>query len=1291
MSKIKILPFVRKGLASYINEVDASCTDNHASITVNLEFTGLKPLRDKDANTPEPLDPANYLNVDFDVVEEKDGSEVKQTTAVVTGKSAELDIATSKVSMGRKFFLTGPGEIQTINASAISRVSPTVGSEPMASTFMPYIEFYDTDFPWRYTPLKEQPIASSTDKQLCPWVALIACEVAEADRGFKIESFGGRNFLTLTDNLAKQALPAYKELYNLAHAQREIEGNEVIGECSRLFCNSPLKENTEYVAFLIPTFKLGLKDVNGNATIRDMAWSEDKKPAGEFPIYYQWKFTTGAADFKTLAEMLTPVTPAEYDQLPDKIKVDVRDAGVEYMHKVDERKVETLTKASTSDDFGVMPMAVAMKKPGDSKEKPTTATKILLEAEEAALKDLIEKSPVFAVNARDKGNVAAMDEEDPWVVPPVYAGRQMLSEAKELDNKNSLLSELNLDLENRAAAGLGATVVQDNQEDFVHRAWLQVEDIIFQNKIIRELAAINQADQVTQRRVRKYRKAKISAKQDAIKKDIAMRIATRAKRYVGAEAIQKICADPDTIVEKMLSKPEAEDRPGIKFSALQMLLSRDFWDGKLTNHTKDELAKYLLRCTPLYQSEKNWFRTLFPDIPEFQSLSKMLSVKLVVTGTEDNRNSAYRFVLDDEFVKNFISLEEAKKINPYTADSKAFYSNIGWYLTRFVYEHNIAQWYINKMKVMVRNISAFAGIKAYIKDDDVTQYCATVPHDVYVALKEELSRIGVKLGKDDICRFSFTPKNKFGSGYDFESKKVMNIVDITDRRLKFYNMEYPLQYIEDVNGNYFKCNGNFKLSLPVNVSDGIVSVEISGGPGGTINGCTTYRICVEWIRILNELKAYNDSKLDKIKFSPKFLSGVLNSLEIGDVLAGYPPCYVLTSELPDKVKNVSDKRKFINTLIGKLETAKQDLEQIGKYLLKPDYAVFDADPTGQVYDCMTVLNTKQDSFEDVVNELIKKLVDIPNDKTNGPVYDELKEIYDKGVVPTSLDETEVPDTPDFATEQNQKKLEEILNKYANGGRTPEQLAERLWEIANLKYPIMAYPEYFDPTVFYLRQMSTRFILATSDQLREDSISMFESNPKFEEAFLAGMNTEMGKELMWREYPSDERGSYFRKFWDKLDLPDCVDDYFDIKEMHLWNGKLGKNHRAGVDTLVVFVVRGKLLRAYPNTAVSIMQYANGKFDQNTRISPEMTTWLTNDTYIIGFPKNIILGIKAQIAKGEVYCLCFEEQPQGLQFTLKINEQISQGRSDVGAHNFATNRVYGATIWGAPIGGLIKDVK
>ena len=40
-----------------------------------------------------------------------------------------------------------------------------------------------------------------------------------------------------------------------------------------------------------------------------------------------------------------------------------------------------------------------------------------------------------------------------------------------------------------------------------------------------------------------------------------------------------------------------------------------------------------------------------------------------------------------------------------------------------------------------------------------------------------------------------------------------------------------------------------------------------------------------------------------------------------------------------------------------------------------------------------------------------------------------------------------------------------------------------------------------------------------------------ANPKFIESYMVGLNHEMGRELLWREYPTDQRGSYLRQFWD----------------------------------------------------------------------------------------------------------------------------------------------------------------
>ena len=45
------------------------------------------------------------------------------------------------------------------------------------------------------------------------------------------------------------------------------------------------------------------------------------------------------------------------------------------------------------------------------------------------------------------------------------------------------------------------------------------------------------------------------------------------------------------------------------------------------------------------------------------------------------------------------------------------------------------------------------------------------------------------------------------------------------------------------------------------------------------------------------------------------------------------------------------------------------------------------------------------------------------------------------------------------------------------------------------------------------------------------VTLLSANDAFTEAFLVGLSDEMGRELLWREYPTDTRGTYFHRFWD----------------------------------------------------------------------------------------------------------------------------------------------------------------
>jgi hypothetical protein len=100
---------------------------------------------------------------------------------------------------------------------------------------------------------------------------------------------------------------------------------------------------------------------------------------------------------------------------------------------------------------------------------------------------------------------------------------------------------------------------------------------------------------------------------------------------------------------------------------------------------------------------------------------------------------------------------------------------------------------------------------------------------------------------------------------------------------------------------------------------------------------------------------------------------------------------------------------------------------------------------------------------------------------------------------------------------------------------------------------------------------------------------------------------MARELLWREYPTDQRGSYFRQFWDvgevaSRDLnanPRAQEAALqDIQPLHFWDphSRLGRHENRPLptgaepnDKKLVLMIRGDLLKKYP-TAVIFAQQA-----------------------------------------------------------------------------------------------------
>ena len=90
--------------------------------------------------------------------------------------------------------------------------------------------------------------------------------------------------------------------------------------------------------------------------------------------------------------------------------------------------------------------------------------------------------------------------------------------------------------------------------------------------------------------------------------------------------------------------------------------------------------------------------------------------------------------------------------------------------------------------------------------------------------------------------------------------------------------------------------------------------------------------------------------------------------------------------------------------------------------------------------------------------------------------------------------------------------------------------------------IMAAPDLSEPTYQALAAISHDWLLPGIDTLPAGTTTLVESNRSFISAFLVGMNHELARELLWLEYPTDQRGTYSRQFWSRRDTGSAADPY-----------------------------------------------------------------------------------------------------------------------------------------------------
>ena len=458
---------------------------------------------------------------------------LEQTTEARAQFTVKLDVhgadsaGTDKIlPVGDKAVqIYGPGDVIGIDPRAVIKTDPHNWITNFESNYLAYIDFYDEDFPWRYSPVVP------AGQRLDPWIALVILQEGEFTEGQNLLD-RPLPFITLKNATVKDSFfPKKEQLWAWAHVQ--VNGDITVSDStiltsnqgevntaldklqqflnsnpdlaySRLLSPRKLKASQSYHAFVIPAYESGRLAGIGSSAV-DIASAKLKiawdGPQLEFPYYYRWKFNTGTVgDFEYLVRLLKPK---------------VADSRVG-------RRVMDMTKPRANINWmedtdhplgGILRLGGALQVPEEAltnqeiervKKFDGWAIKHFpvfhpFQVQVAGFLNLADDYNFKTVNdantdARDNSLVPIdpNEDSDPLITAPIYGRWHAMVErvyedrsGTRIDNNYNWLNELNLDPRFRVPAHFGTRVVQKNQEDYMEAAWEQIGDVLKVNKQIR--------------------------------------------------------------------------------------------------------------------------------------------------------------------------------------------------------------------------------------------------------------------------------------------------------------------------------------------------------------------------------------------------------------------------------------------------------------------------------------------------------------------------------------------------------------------------------------------------------------------------------------------------------------------------------------------------------------------------------------------------------------------------------------------------------------------------------------
>ncbi len=191
-------------------------------------------------------------------------------------------------------------------------------------------------------------------------------------------------------------------------------------------------------------------------------------------------------------------------------------------------------------------------------------------------------------------------------------------------------------------------------------------------------------------------------------------------------------------------------------------------------------------------------------------------------------------------------------------------------------------------------------------------------------------------------------------------------------------------------------------------------------------------------------------------------------------------------------------------------------------------------------------------------------------------------------------------------------------------------------------PATTGPRFSEPMYDGLQKVAPWLFLPGVEKLEADGVALLETTPRVIEAYMAGLNHELSRELLWREFPAALTGTAFRQFWDVSGSrrPEALPI---SRRSRTGAARRSAPTCAAGTSQLVLVVRGELLRRYPTTTIyAARATANGALDPATRLAPMFRGALSPDIVFVGFAlrEEAALGIDPA---GPGWYFVFEEYP------------------------------------------------